>query len=378
MNPAARATALFRRSFDMEPFAVASAPGRVNLIGEHVDYHGGHVLPVATRERTAVAVGPGRGRLRAVSEHGPDVELPWPNASGRSWTDYVAGVALLLQPRVSELEGGFALAVASDLPVGVGLSSSAALEVAAAAAIGAWGGITLPDADLVETAFRAETEFAGMPCGMMDQLAAVYAHAHAALLIDCRTNARTTVPLGVDLVLAESGESRGLRDSAYGERRREGAEALALLRPKFPPLLCLADIPPARLGTVVRELPEALARRVRHVVNENQRTVLAARALEAGDFAAFGTLVSASHESLRDLYECSTPRLDAIVERARATPRVLGARLVGAGWGGAVLVVAEPGAGGAVAARLAADTVLGLPAVRSVVPGEGVKIELVT
>ncbi len=374
MNPVARARRLFTDRFAMEPLAVASAPGRVNLIGEHVDYHGGHVLPVATSERTAVAVGPGRGRLRAASEHFPDVEAPWPHAAGRAWSDYVAGVAAQFA-EAPVLAGGLAVAVASDLPIGAGVSSSAALEVATAAAIGAWTGAPPSASRLAEIAFRAETEFVGMPCGMMDQLAAVHARPHAALLIDCRTHAMESVAVGVDLVLVESGESRGLRDSAYADRRREGAEALRLLRPQFPNLLGLVDLPPARLQTIVRGLPAPLDRRVRHVVNENQRALLAARALGAGDHVAFGMLVNASHDSLRDLYECSTARLDAVVAAARAVPRVLGARLTGAGWGGAVLVVAEPGAGGEVAARLAADGVLAAPVVRVVVPGGGVRVE---
>lgn len=356
----------------MEPAAVASAPGRANLIGEHIDYHGGHVLPVATSERTAVAVGPGRGRLRAVSEHGPSVEMPWPHAAGRSWTDYVSGVAHVLGPRAPVLADGLAIAAASDLPIGAGLSSSAALSVAATAAIGAWAKAGLTDRDLVDTAYRAETEHAGMPCGLMDQLAAVYARAHEALLIDCRSHAMQPVPVGVDLLIAESGESRELRDSAYSERRREGLDILARLRPQFPNLMCLVDLPPARLPAIARGLPEPLGRRLRHVVNENQRTIMAARALEAGDNAAVGLLVNASHDSLRDLYECSTQRLDLVVAAARSIPRVLGARLVGAGWGGAVLIVAEPGAAGSVAARLRSSVELSLPAVRVLVPGGGV------
>ena len=139
----------------------------------------------------------------------------------------------------------------------------------------------------------------------------------------------------------------------------------------IPSLMSLVDVPPARLASLARALPEPLGKRVRHVVNENQRTVLAARALEAGDHATFGTLVNASHDSLRDLYECSTPRLDEIVRAARKVPRVLGARLVGAGWGGSVLVVVEFGGGEAVASVLAADTVLAAPSVRVVHPGAG-------
>jgi galactokinase len=224
---------------------------------------------------------------------------------------------------------------------------------------------------IAELAYRVENEFVGMPCGHMDQMASALAPPGSAILLDCRTLELRPVPVALDLVLADSGERHALRDSAYPDRRREGTEALAVLRAAYPALRDLVDLPPARLPAALPLLREPLDRRVRHVVNENQRTMLAAQALERGDAAAFGTLVNASHNSLRDLYECSTPRLDAIVEAARAIPRVLGARLVGAGWGGAVLVVCERGAGGVVAARLRSDAGLALPAVLEVVPGAG-------
>jgi len=211
----------------------------------------------------------------------------------------------------------------------------------------------------------------GMPCGHMDQVASVFAVAGSALLLDCRTLESRSVPVGVDLVLADSGEKHALRDSAYSERRREGLDVLARLRSHSSEIRDLVDIPPSRLEALARSLPSPLERRVRHVVEENQRTLLAARALEMGDHAAFGALVNASHASLRDLYECSTPRLDAIVETARAIPRVLGARLVGAGWGGSVLVVCEPGSAAAVAERLRSDVRPPLAGVRMVVPGAG-------
>ena len=370
MNPEARALALYRDTFGAVPLAVASAPGRVNLIGEHVDYHGGHVLPVATSERTACAVGPVSG-LRAVSEQGVPARAAWPPERLGLWSDYVAGVAAAMGPSSGPWSDGLAVAVASDVPLGAGVSSSAALEVSAAVALARWAGRPQQGRELAEIAFLSETEFVGMPCGRMDQMASALTPAGSALLLDCRTLESRAVPVGVDIVLADSGERHALRESAYAERRREGLEVLSLLRSHASEVRELVDIPPGRLDALTRILPANLARRVRHVVEEDQRTLLAARALEQGDFAAFGALVSASHESLRDLYECSTPRLDTIVAAARRTAGVLGTRLVGAGWGGAVLVVCEPGRGGAVAQRLAADRALALPAVRVVVPGAG-------
>lgn len=374
MNPVVRARRLFHERFAADPVAVASAPGRVNLIGEHVDYHGGHVLPMAVRERTAVAVGAGAGRFRAVSEHGELISGPWPPVPARAWSDYVAGVAYLASDGGAFSEG-LSIAVASDLPIGFGLSSSAALAVATAAALSAMARRELVPRDCAELAYRAETEFVGMPCGRMDQLVSALCPDGSALLIDCRTEAMAPVPVGVDLVVAESGESRGLRDSAYADRRREGHDALAILRSEAPELASLVDVPPARLSQLLPRLPAPLDRRVKHVVNENQRTILAARALERGDIEAFGTLVNASHNSLRDLYDCSTERLERIVAAARELPHVLGARLVGAGWGGSVLVVAEPGTGPSVAAHLRNDQELALPAVRLVGPGYGVEVE---
>ena len=367
MNSGARAEALFRDAFGGAAAACASAPGRVNIIGEHIDYHGGKVLPCAIGERTAVAVGPAAG-LRGVSEHGPPVASGWPARPLGAWTDYVAGAAAVLGE--GPWRGGLAIAVASDVPVGAGLSSSAALGVASVRALAEWAGVTLTATETALAAWRSETEFAGMPCGVMDQIAVTSAPAHHALLLDCRTLAAESIPLGVDLVVAQSGELHALRDSAYADRRREGEEALALLRQHSSTLEALVDIPPARLAAVTASLPPVLARRVKHVVNENQRTIMAAHALRRGDLAALGLLVNASHDSLRGLYECSTPRLDHIVDYARSVPRALGARLVGAGWGGSVLVVAEPGAGGVVADALRSSG-LELPAVRVVIPGEG-------
>jgi galactokinase len=375
-SPVVRAAALFRSTFGGEPGAVASAPGRVNLIGEHVDYHGGHVLPVATAERTAVAVGFATGRLRAVSEDRerfPAAGVPWPPARSGQWWDYVAGAALFAG--ASAADRGFLLAVASDVPAGAGVSSSAAIEVATAAAVSALLGETRSPEDLALLAHRAETEFVGVPCGMMDQLTSAAAAPRQALLINCATLDKTPVPVPLEMVLADSGERHALRDGGYAQRRAEGEHALTLLQERWPSLDSLVAIPPARLAEMIAVLPEPLGKRVRHVVNENQRTRLAAKALEASDPEGFGVLVNASHASLRDLYECSTPRLDAIVAAARELPHVLGARLVGAGWGGSVMVACEEGAAGAVVARLRADTALALPDVRAVFPGEGVRIE---
>jgi galactokinase len=369
MKPDQRARERFTSAFGRPPAAVATAPGRINLIGEHVDNYGGHVLPLATSWRTAVAVGPGKGHLRAVSEQGARVDGEWPPRRTGQWSDYVAGVAVLWTG--ASLGAGLDVAVASDVPLSSGVSSSAALEVATAFALAALTGSRAAPRELADLAWRAETEFVGVPCGKLDQYGSALAPRGAALLIDCRSFEMSPVPVDLDLVLADSGETHSLRSSAYAERRAECEEALRLLRTGNPALTALVDVPPARLAALAAGLPSTLGRRVRHVVNENQRALLAAKALEAGDHAAFGLLVNASHASLRDLYECSTPRLDRVAEAARPLPHVLGARMMGAGWGGCVLIAVERGAGGAVAERLAADRALSLPAVRVVLPGAG-------
>lgn len=371
MNPEDRARALYERSFGHAPAAVASAPGRVNLLGEHIDYHGGRVLPVATGMRTAVAVGPDERRMRAVSEHADAVTRDWPPFPLHTWSDYVAGVATLADRASSPWAGGLSVAVASDVPKGAGLSSSAALEVATACALVRWAGESPAASAVADLAWRAETEFVGVPCGRMDQVASAMAEEGHALLLDCRTMETRSVPVAFDIVVADSGESHRLAESSYAARRREGAEALELIRQAAPAIDTLVDIPPARLPGLVRRLPEVLAGRVRHVVNEHQRVALGVAALERGDGAGFGALVNLSHDSLRDLYECSTPKLDAIVTFARPLDGVLGARLVGAGWGGSVLVVARAGSGEEVARRIRGEEALGVAEARVIRPAAG-------
>ena len=371
MSAAERAARLFRDRFGSEAGAVASAPGRVNLIGEHVDYHGGHVLPVATEWRTAVAIGRAPEGFEAVSEQLPPVQGPWPPRRRGDWSDYVAGAVVEVLAAAPAPLPGLRAAVASDVPVGAGVSSSAALEVAAAGALAALLGRAVAARDLALIAHRAETDFVGVPCGVMDQMASALTPAGSALLLDCRTLATEAVPVPLDLVLAESGESHALRDGGYATRRREGDAAMARLTAADPAIRMMVDVRPEALARLLPLLPPPLDRRVRHVVEEDARTLAAARALRAGDLRAVGRLVDASHDSLRELYECSTPRLDAIVAAARRVSGVLGARLVGAGWGGAVLAVCDRGHGEEVAARLAADPTLTPPAVRVVHPGAG-------
>ena len=309
----------------------AFAPGRVNLIGEHTDYTGGFVLPMAVHLGTTVElrVGGPEVTLRSDAEPMPatvDLEVADPAGLEPSWARYVAGVVAELRP----VTGG-AGSVSTTLPVGAGLSSSAALEVAVALALG-FDGSPLELAHLCQ---RAEQRASGVPCGIMDQLASAAGVEGHALLIDCTTEVVTTIPLpaGLQVVAVHSGQPRQLAGSAYAERRRaceRAAEVVGSLR----------DATTADLAAI--EDPE-VRRRARHVITENARTLAFADALRSGDLPEAGRLMHESHLSLRDDFEVSTPVLDALVDDLRARPGVHGARLTGAGFGGCAVAICEPG-----------------------------------
>lgn len=313
----------------------AFAPGRVNLIGDHTDHTGGLCLPMAVSmgvtvdaERTGddvwlrsdVAEGDARVRL----------DVTDPAAVEPGWARYVAGIVAELRPSV-----GITGTVTSDLPSGAGLSSSAALTVAVALALVGdghhWSGL-----DLALACQRAEQVATGVPCGILDQLASVGGRDGHALVMDCHDRSLSPVPVPEDLavVAVHSGQSRTLAGSAYGQRRAECEAAEAAVGP----------LRTATLDDVAALDDPVLRRRARHVVTENQRVRDAAAALAAGDRAGLGALFVASHRSLRDDFESSTPIVDAAVERLCATPGVHGARMTGGGWGGCVVAVTEPGA----------------------------------
>jgi galactokinase len=317
----------------------ASAPGRVNLIGEHTDYNGGFVLPVATPQRTRVELRPVSGReVRAISaQEGPAslFEIGEEKPVG-AWVDYVAGMTRALAS-MGHAVGGFELHVDSDLPVGCGLSSSAALEVAVGRALRDAFDLDLDDVAIAAAGRRAENEFVGVRSGPMDQLAAGLANVDEALLIDCRSLARMPVPIPEQcvLVVIDSGERHSLAAGDYNARREECEQAAGLLDVEF-----LCDLHPRDLR--IASLPSPLDRRARHVVEENSRVLLAAEAMLNGDVAALGTLLDESHESQRTLFDVSTPQIDRLVHQARDRG-ALGARLTGGGFGGSVVALARPG-----------------------------------
>ncbi len=312
---------------------VAVAPGRVNLIGDHTDTSGGLVLPMAVDLATTIRGrrGGDRVELRSGAETEPavvELGVTEPATVTPTWARYVAGVVAEVAP-----SSGFRGTVETTLPVGAGLSSSAALEVAVALAIGFEGSAL----DLALLAQRAEQGASGVPCGVMDQLASAAGVAGHALLIDCHHLSVMPVPIpeGIEVRVIHSGQERHLAGSPYGERRA----AVEAAEEEVGPLRLVRD--PADLGLLADPVRQ---RRARHVVSENERVREAAEALAAGDAAAVGRLMIASHASLRDDFEVSTPALDALVDRLTATPGVHGARLTGAGFGGCVVAIAEPGA----------------------------------
>ena len=312
---------------------VAVAPGRVNLIGDHTDTTGGLVLPMAIDLATTVAGSPGGDTvvLRSGDEPEPAVvplDVTDPAAVEPGWARYVAGVVAEMAPNV-----GFTGAVSTTLPVGAGLSSSAALEVAVALALG-FDGSPLELALLCQ---RAEQRASGVPCGVMDQLASAAGVDGSALLINCHDLSVTPVslPPDVEVRVVHSGEPRTLAGSAYAERRAEVEAAEKALGP----LRLIRDV-----AAVDALDDQVLRRRARHVVTENERVRATVTALADGDLSAVGRAMAASHASLRNDFEVSTPGLDALVGRLSATGGVWGARLTGAGFGGCVVALTEPGA----------------------------------
>ncbi len=310
----------------------AVAPGRVNLIGDHTDYLGGLVLPMAIHLGTTVEGQPGGDTvtLTSTDQAQPAVvalDVEDPAAVEPGWARYVAGVVAEVRPAT-----GFTGTVTTTLPIGGGLSSSAALEVAVALALGFEG----TPLELAETCQRAEQRASGVPSGIMDQLASAAGVEGHALLIDCRSlEVRpVSVPDDVEIVVVDSGEARTLVGSAYAERRAQAEMAEAVIGP-------LRDATTLDLKKLQDPVTAA---RARHVMTENARVWAFAEALAEGWPAEAGALMAASHASLRDDYEVSTPGLDALVERLSATPGVHGARLTGAGFGGCVVALTEPGA----------------------------------
>jgi galactokinase len=372
------ASSLFQSSFSSRPAVAASAPGRVNLIGEHTDYNGGPVLPVALERRTAVAAALEDGWFFVSALDGTvrGVEIERPLRG--DWTDYLVGVVRELRA-IGAAPAGARVAVATTLPIGAGLSSSAALAVAAAKALSLLAGRRLAPAQLVEVAYRAEHDQVGVRCGRMDQTIAAHAAAGTALLFETGSGVIQRVPFPGRLWVVETGVSHKLTGGELNQRRQECEEALRVCRGLWPGLAHLADLATDDLTTVNARLAPELAARVRHVVTETRRTRVAADALARGDLGQVGWLLVEGHESLRTDYRSTIAEADAIVELAMEQG-AHGARLTGAGWGGSVVVLAADDR----SARVLAEVVRGFrdrfgrePAVWSTRAASGVRREAV-
>jgi galactokinase len=346
MNRNDTLTQHFTRNFDGAPDLIVRAPGRVNLIGEHTDYNDGFVLPMAIDYDIRIAA---RARPdHTVRLYSADLDnhdtfsLDDVRRVGDkpTWADYVRGVADVLQREGFSLRGMDA-AISGNVPRAAGLSSSAAMELAA---ITAFRRLSTLDLDPVRAALlgqRAENEFVGMRCGIMDQFISSLGKADHALLIDCRSLGYELVPMPASarVVVTDSAIRRGLVDSAYNERRAQCEEGARLMGVK-----ALRDVSVEMFEAHQAGLPDVTARRCKHVVTEDQRTLDSVEALKRGDLAAFGKLMNASHASMRDWFEITTPDIDTLVEIQQNMPGCFGARMTGGGFGGCTVALVQDGA----------------------------------
>jgi len=338
----------FRKAFGGVPGVVASAPGRVNLIGEHTDYNEGFVLPIAVGHSIAIAARPREDNRLVVRSETFDatveVSLEAISQNDRQpWVNYIAGVALLIRQTGNSFVGAD-LCIMGDIPPGAGMGSSAALEVAAAFIFRLLNNVRMYDRELVILCQQAENEFVGVQCGIMDQFVSAFAEVGCALFIDCRSLEFNPVrfPAGVSVIVCDTGVRRELAGSEYNRRREECAHGTKLLAEILPGTRALRDVPPAEFEKHRSLLPQMIQKRCRHVISENERVLKAVEALERNDLSTFGKLMYESHMSLKRDYEVSCPELDAVVDICAESDGVFGARMTGAGFGGsAVCLVAN-------------------------------------
>ncbi len=339
----------FREQFGRDPVGSVRAPGRVNLIGEHTDYSGGLVLPLATKQHVRVWYGPGEeasGTFRVYSEETGEKRSFHPEAKEKhgGWLDYPRGVARVLIQNGLDLQPG-CFYVSNTLDPGKGLGSSGAFEVAMARAMLAYSGCeSISGQTIARYCHEAETSFVGVPCGIMDQYASACLDPGQALFLNCRSEDTARIPLPLDtceVVVMDTGIRRDLSGTSYQERVSEFEEAVDTLKENG--ILFLGRESSTSLNVMLSILPSPLSQRIRHIVQENDRVRNGARHLSDGELAEFGQLMYESHESLDEYCEVSTPELNRMVHIARETEGVYGAKLTGAGFGGCVVCLAKPG-----------------------------------
>lgn len=339
---------------------VYRAPGRVNLIGEFTDFNDGFVMPAAIGFYCWIAIGPRTDTKLVIDSedysesvvYDASAGVPWP---ARNWSDYPLGVVSVLQQEGFPLRGANLL-IHGEVPMGAGLASSAAIEVAVAYALLDMLDVQIQPARLAGFAQRAENDFVGARCGIMDQFASAHGCAGNAIMLDCRSLEYDLVPIpeSARLVICNTMVKHEHSSGQYNQRRAECEAAVRKLAEFYPNILALRDVTLDQIERHRADMPDVVYRRALHVVAENSRVLGAAKALRSGDLASFGKRMAESHSSLRDLFEVSSPELDCMVELAQGEPGVYGARMTGGGFGGCTINLVEAAQAGAFRARIEA------------------------
>jgi galactokinase len=338
----------FRAKFGGEA-RVYRAPGRVNLIGEYTDFNDGFVMPAAIGRTCWVAVAAREDRKLVIHSgefaetHEWDFSAGEPAPTG-GWSDYPVGVAVMLARDGAELRGANLL-IHGEVPIGAGLSSSAAIEVATGYALLDISGAPIDGLELARVSQRAENDFVGARCGIMDQFASVFGREGKAIVLDCRSLSYDLAPIpsSVHLIICNTMVKHANSSGEYNLRRAQCEDAVARLSAFYPGITALRDVTVEQLEKHRDALPDVVYRRAAHVVAEDERVLSAVRSLAAGDLAAFGQRMAESHESLRTLFEVSSPELDLMVQLANRQDGVLGARMTGGGFGGSTINLVEAG-----------------------------------
>jgi galactokinase len=349
---------LFKAKFGSPPTYVSSAPGRVNLIGEHTDYNNGYVFPVAINRQTVIAASPRSDKNLCIHAHNFNSSIEQSldkleRTKEKSWSNYSKGVASVLQESTRHLIGANLL-INSDIPNSAGLSSSAALEMATAYALLALNDITMAPHDVINICHNAEFEFVGIHCGIMDQFISCMGKRDHALFLDCESLhfEHVRIPEGCKLVVCDTGVKRHLATSEYNIRRQQCSEGAQQLSYVLPSVKTLRDISVKQFEQHKGELGDIIRKRCRHVIYENERVLLSVAALKKNDLSEFGKLMYQSHMSLKNDYEVSCVELDTVVDICAEVDGVYGARMTGAGFGGAAICLVESGHVDAVVKRL--------------------------
>lgn len=324
------------------------APGRVNLIGEHTDYNDGFVLPIALNYQTIVAASSrDDNQINAFSLNYNELKsfdfADSPRCLTNEWMNYIEGIGRVLRTRNYEI-GGANLLIYSDVPVGAGLSSSAAIEISVGLALTTIGNVVIEPLELALAGQRAEHEFVGAKSGIMDQFVVTFGRAEHALLIDCRALQAETIPLNLgdfEIIVCNSGVKHSLAGSEYNTRRAECEKGVELLREFLPQITALRDVSVEDFNRYGERLPDVIRRRCRHIVTENARTLAAAEAFKNGDLKTVGKLMQDSHRSMRDDFEISCAEIDLLVALAEKFDGAGGARMTGGGFGGCTINLVE-------------------------------------